>query len=104
MDKSSVITLISYVSERDSIGQIIERESCRDIFCNIRSVSANEWFSGASIGMNPSVSVTVFAYDYAGEKECILDGQKYAIYRTYRRQDDDLELYLEAKVGVTYED
>ena len=41
--------------------------------------------------------------EYAGEDECEYNGQRYAIYRTFRvPQTDDLELYAERKAGVIH--
>ena len=42
----------------------------------------------------------MFSPDYNGAKEVEFDGKRYGIYRTYLRQDELLELYLERKTGV----
>ena len=41
----------------------------------------------------------MFGGDYEGEKTLEMDGKQYGIYRTYQTLNDDLELYLEWKVG-----
>ena len=52
MDKSRVLTLIRETYETDEIGQRIPIESRRDVFCNLSSISASEWFAGGQSGLN----------------------------------------------------
>lgn len=100
MDRSRVLTLISKTFRVDDIQQRIAEEVRRDVFCNVRSVSQSEFYAAGSAGFKPQFQVTMFEPEYNGENECELDGQRYSIYRTYRRRDDALELYLERRVGV----
>lgn len=51
--------------------------------------------------MKAEYRVTMFAPDYDGEDTAEVDGTPYAIYRTYRRRDDMIELYLATKAGVS---
>jgi hypothetical protein len=37
--------------------------------------------------------------DYNGEDTAEYDGKRYGIYRTYERDDEQVELYLEKKAG-----
>lgn len=100
MDRSRVLTLISKTFRVDGIQQRIAEEVRRDVFCNVRSVSQSEFYAAGAAGFKPQLLVTMFEPEYNGEDECELDGVKYSIYRTYARRNDDLELYLEKKVGV----
>lgn len=100
MDRSNVVTLISETYSADSIGQMVATEVERDVFCNVASVSQNEWFQGGQNGLNPEYQVTMFAPDYEGEKIVEFNGIRYGVYRTYMRQDELLELYLERKTGA----
>lgn len=100
MDRSNVLTLVAVTYTTDSIGQKIPHESTRNVFCNVASISQAEWYSGGQAGLKPEYKATVFAPDYNDEGIAILDGKRYAIYRTYRKADETLELYLERKVGV----
>ena len=100
MDRSNVVTLISETYSADSIGQMVATEVERDVFCNVASVSQNEWFQGGQNGLNPEYQVTMFAPDYEGEKIVEFNGIRYGVYRTYLRQDELLELYLERKTGA----
>lgn len=100
MDRSNVATLISETYSADTIGQMIATEKEREVFCNVRSVSQNEWFQGGQNGLNPEWLVTMFAPDYEGEKLVEFNGVRYGVYRTYVRDDELLELYLERKTGA----
>lgn len=100
MDRSKVLTLISVTYSTDSIGQRVPEEVSRDVFCDISSVSASEWFEGGRSGMNPEYRATMFSPDYNGEQIAELDGVRYGIYRTYLGRNETVELYLEKKAGV----
>lgn len=100
MDRSRVLTLISKTFRVDGIQQRIAEEVRRDVFCNVRSVSQSEFYAAGAAGFKPQFQVTMFEPEYNGENECELDGQRYSIYRTYRRRDDALELYIERRVGA----
>jgi len=109
MDRSNVIILLKDTYTVDAIGQRIPTVHARQIYCNISSVTGSEWFSGGQNGIRPEYRVTVFAYDYCGEERVniggSIDGQEvvggtdYTIYRTYKRDTDELELYLEKRAG-----
>lgn len=109
MDRSDVLILLKDSYTVDALGQRIPTVTARQIYCNISSVTGTEWFAGGQNGIRPEYRVIVFRYDYHGEETvniggCI-DGQEviggtyYTVYRTYYRDTDDLELYLERRAG-----
>lgn len=101
MDRSNIIALVSESYETDAIGQQIAKEEKREVFCNVRSVSGSEWMEAGRNGIKAAYQVTMFRYDYDGELIVELDGERYAVYRTYStQQGEDIELYLEKKAGV----
>lgn len=100
MDRSNVVTLISETYTADSIGQMVATEVTHDVFCNVSSVTQSEWFNGGQNGLRPELRVTLFAPDYEDQKIVEFNGVRYGVYRTYIRQDELLELYLERKTGV----
>lgn len=100
MDRSRVLTLIEEAYKPDTLGQLIPTETRRDVYCNLASVSASEWFDGGRVGLNPEYRATMFVYDYNGERIAELDGVRYGVYRTYLAQNEFIELYLERKAGV----
>ena len=100
MDRSSVMQLIAVTYAEDDIGQRVPAETARDVFCNIASVSANEWFEAGRAGMQAALKVTMFAPDYQGEQIAVVEGVRYGIYRTYHAKNETLELYLERRAGI----
>ena len=102
MERADVVTLLTETPSMDSMGQIITTTERRECFCTVRSVSSSEWFAGGQAGFQPEWQLRIVEGEYNGEKECEFLGKKFAIYRTYRAQNDILELYLTSKVGVTH--
>lgn len=100
MDRSKVMTLISQTYEEDEIGQQVPKESRKDVFCNVSSVSASEFFDAGRSGIKPEYRVTMFVHDYNHEGIVELDGRRYGVYRTYIGKNETIELYLEQKAGV----
>lgn len=99
MDRSDVLTLIATTYQADGYGVQKATETRRNVFCNVSSVTRTEWFEGGRNGLNPELRFTMFFYDYAGEELCEFNGVRYSIYRTYRAQDDSIELYVERRQG-----
>lgn len=99
MDRSRVLTLIQVTYTTDSIGQKTPIEVDRDVFANVQSVTRNEWVDAGNRGFKPEWRVTMFAPDYEGEGIVKLDNVRYSIYRTFIRQDEQIELYLERRPG-----
>ena len=100
MDRSDVIKLISKTKTQDENGIWQQSLTYHDVFCNVSTVSASEFFEGGRNGLNPDYRITIFFGDYAGETELEYKGKTYAIYRTYQGRTDDLELYVERKGGT----
>ena len=99
MDRSDVLTLISQTYTQDENGVQRASESARNVFCNVSSVTRAEWTDGGRLGLNPELRFVMFAYDYAGEELCEYHGVRYTVYRTYRAEDDSIELYVERRTG-----
>lgn len=100
MDRSDVLTLIRMDYKEDAMAQQIPIEAKRDVFCNIGSVTLNEWSQGGQLGLKPELRAVVFAPDYEGEEIAEYNGARYSVYRTYTGKDDSMELYLERRVGA----
>lgn len=100
MDRSNVITLIVETTSQDEYGVWRTAETERTVFCDVSSVTANEFFEGGRNGLNPEYRMTMFNGDYGGERTLEYNGDRYAIYRTYLKRNDELELYVERKGGT----
>lgn len=110
MDRSNVIYLLKDTYTVDSMGQRIPETTARAVFCNVSSVTGTEWFSAGQNGIRPEYRITMFRFDYHGEEAVniggelvngvIEGGKNYSVYRTYIRDNDELELYVEKKAGT----
>lgn len=99
-----VITLISCEPQtQDAYG--VWRDAApvrREVFCrDLTGITRSEFFNAGRNGLNPEFSVQVFAADYEGEQVVEYGGKLYAVYRTYRRPDNDyIELYCQREGGT----
>lgn len=100
MDRSNIIYLIGETYTTDEIGQYVPTEIKRAVYCNVRNISRAEWFEAGRSGLQPSYCLTVFEPDYQGEKIVEYEGRRYGVYRTYRTQNETLEIYVEEKGGI----
>jgi SPP1 family predicted phage head-tail adaptor len=99
-----VIKLLSTTYEKNKYGQDIPVNTAREVFCDKKSVSRNEFFNAGRNGLNPQYVFTVFKGEYSGESICEYNGLTYSIYRTYESDDDYIELYVERKGGTNGEE
>ena len=103
MDKSDVLTLIKQTPKQDSYGRWKTENTTKDVFVQVDSITQSEFFEAGRNGHNPEYRFRMFFGDYEGETACKFHGQPYAIYRTYQRRNDVLELYVERKGGTNGE-
>jgi len=96
---TDVITLIPQEITLDDYGNEEATDTESTVFCEVASITQTEFYAAADTQLNPEFRFTVFFGDYNGEQIVIYNGVRYSIYRTYRT-GDDLELYVERKIGV----
>ena len=99
-----VITLVSeIVSGHDEYGNEIRTTQQRTVFCRTFGVDRNEYYSAATAGLKPEITVRLSDYaDYKGEKTAIFHGNEYDIIRTYSGDNlalNELEIILQRKVS-----
>ena len=100
--RNDVITLITLSYAQNDYGVQIPTETTKDIYCDVKSISQTEFYAAGESGLKPELRFDVFAYDYSGEKLIEYNGNRYAVYRTYQRSNNVLELYTERKVGLKW--
>lgn len=101
MTRINKITLITEQTTTDSIGQIVTTESTVEYIGEVRSVTQNEYMTGRQSGLSPAYVFRISVFGYSGQKILEYDGVRYSIYRTYEADDNYIELYAEAMLGVT---
>lgn len=100
MDRSDVINLISETRTQDEYGRWIATKTSKQVMCQVDSITRAEFFEGGRNGLNPEFKFTMFFGDYSGESIVEYQGKTYAVYRTYLRRTDIIELYVERKGGT----
>ena len=100
MDRSDVIKLISETRTQDDYGRWIAKKTEKQVMCQVDSITRAQFFEGGRNGLNPEFKFTMFFGDYNGESVVEYQGKTYAVYRTYLRRTDIIELYVERKGGT----
>lgn len=93
------LTLISQTLTKDDYGVEVVTEKERTVLCEVNSISQSEFFAAANTELQPELKFTVFFGDYENESVVEFQGNRYAVYRTYRT-GDYMELYVERKIGA----
>lgn len=103
-----IITLVSEtVTTYDNYGNAAYTTTETDVFCKVFGVSRNEFYSAATAGLKPEITIRLSnEADYHGEKSAVFHDEKYDIVRVYRGENtfsgmelDNIELTLQKKVG-----
>lgn len=100
MDRSDIVTLYSDIITYDEYGRPVKTTSERQVFCQVDSVTRQEFFEGGRNGLNPEYRVRMFFGDYDGELVIGYQGQMYGVYRVYKGRSDIIEVYIERKGGT----
>ena len=96
-----VMILLQHKPELDENHVQKMQEQRRQIFCRVKSVNRSEFFAAGQSGLSPAFLFEVFPADYAGEQELEFHGVRYAVYRTFQRDADTLEVYAQREGGIT---
>lgn len=94
--------LITPIYDTDGLNQIVKiGEKTVDVYVEEVSISRNEFYKAGSSGHKAQCALKTVRCNYTGEPECEYNGIRYYIYRTYEKTDDEIELYLEERAGVS---
>lgn len=100
MDRSDIVFLLATTKTQNDYGVWEDQTTSREVFCQVDSVTRQEFFEGGRNGLNPAFRITMFFGDYNDETEIIYNDKPYRVYRTYISRDDTIELYVERKGGT----
>lgn len=98
------ISLISIEYAQDDLGEWTETRTDREVFAMIESVSMTEFYQASLQGLKPEIRAAVWMTEYNGEELVEYHSTVYNVYRTYRREDGRIELYLNEKKGDENDD
>lgn len=77
-----------------------ERLITREVFCNEKSVTTNEYYQSSQNGNEIKIIFEVKQIDYEKEQYVIYEGESYKIMRTYKTNSEDIELHCALKEGL----
>lgn len=97
-----VANLIAKTYTQNAFGEQIETETSTQVFATLEEIARSEFFEAAAMALSPSFRARTAAINYSGQRVLELNGERYAIYRTYT-SGDEIELYCEMQAGVTYD-
>lgn len=101
MTRINKIKLIAETVTTDAIGQPTTTETAVELICEVRNCSQSEYMTGRQSGLMPSYVFRLSIFAYTGQKVIEYNGARYSVYRTYEADDNYVELYTEAELGVT---
>ena len=99
MNLAEKIALISTEYTQDDIGQWVEERTETDVFAIVESVTMSEFYQAGMQGFKPEYRMTVWMTEYNGQNLIEYNGKTYTVYRTYRRDDGRMELYVTERKG-----
>ena len=68
----------------------------RTVMCTVESVRRSEYYSASNAGFRPEfVFKLALAEDYQNERLVKFHGQKFRVVRTYRTEDEGIEITVE---------
>ena len=97
---NDVLYLLKGTVDQDDIGNLKKEYTKREVFCKALSIDRNEFFHSGQIGLKPKFKFIIYPLDYNDEDIIEYMGNKYGVYRTYLKNENELELYAEEKAGV----
>ncbi|MBM6870805.1 hypothetical protein [Pseudoflavonifractor phocaeensis] len=97
------LTLIAMEPVKNELAEeVLQPGRETKILGRVESVSRSEWYDAGREGMAPEMVFVTPAVNYRGEQQAQWQGERYKIYRTYRRRSSqEIELYLGRRVGVS---
>ena len=95
------LELITPVYENDELNQRIKTgEKVDSVWVEEISVTRSEFYNAGNSGHKAQLAFTTASANYSGQSECRFCKKAYSIYRTYKSDNETIELYLEEKVGI----
>lgn len=97
----TVITLIGRtVSDYDDFGQPIYTSSRTEIPATSVPVTRAAYYTAAQAGIELSYEFIINPVEYSGESLVEFDGKRLKVDRTYKRNEDELEVYCSNSSGL----
>lgn len=94
---NEILLLIQQTHGEDDYGDLVTKETSRQVFCGVRSVGQKEYYQAHAVGLQPEIKFVLADYlDYENEMLAEYNGQRYRVLRTYRSgQELEIVCYRE---------
>ena len=104
MNLAEKIALISIEYTQDDLGQWVETWTKNEIFGIVDSVTMSEFYQAGMQGFKPEYRMTVWTNEYSDQDLLEYKEKVYTVYRTYRKDDGRIELYVTERKGDEADD
>lgn len=95
MNRADVIQLITENRTGHGVHEAVT-DTARTVMCTIQSVTRSEYYNALNAGYQPEyVFKLALAEDYQNERIVKFHGQKFRVIRTYRTDDEGIEITVE---------
>lgn len=88
------LLLVTIKNTVNEIGDNIQSESIRKVYCDINSVRQTEFYQAQANGYKAELSVIVRDFEYKNEEIAEFNSIRYKILRSYDKKDGTIELTL----------
>lgn len=110
MVHNEIVELIRYKNSAvDEDGNDVPIKVARQVYAIRQSIGQKEFFEAGQKKLTPAFVLLVFSGDYFDEREVVVDGKTYSIYRTFEPTkpkrtavfpiNEYIELYCEERVS-----
>lgn len=95
MTRADVIDLIKENRTGHGVHEVVT-DTARTVMCMVESVRRSEYYDASNAGYRPEfVFKLALAEDYQNERLLKYKGQKYRVVRTYRTDDEGIDITAE---------
>ena len=92
---NDVITLLTITEAPNTIGDIVETITEKDVFAEVKSIGMKESYEALAVGLKPEMSFLIADYyDYDNQEFIEYNSVRYKVLRTYRKGSNELEIVV----------
>lgn len=84
---------------RDKIGNKIPTYAKDALLARELPITRNEYYTAGQNNVELARAIIVHPFEYGGQKLVEIDNTTYSITRTYKRNNEEIELYLTQRAG-----
>lgn len=99
MNKIISFDLVTETLSKDTTGQTTKKKTYQPAIGKQYSVYQKEFYQASQNGLRPEGTIEMSVFDYGGQKAVRIDNCEFAIYRTYAKGTDRIELFYGERVG-----